>query len=128
MMAISSLPLYSVLPVSIFGVPFLCSIWYLCNTEECLLFSIFAGGGVDYNTPNPTTFTFTSAQTVQCTNIPINDDTLCEGDDDETFMIQLSSTDPRAVLSPLSATVSIDDNDSKSLLSSTHKKCTHSSF
>ena len=124
MMAISSLPLYSVPPVSIFGVPFLCSIWYLCNSEECLLFSIFAGGGIDYNTPNPTTFTFTSAQTLQCTNIPINDDTLCEGDDDETFTIQLSSTDPGAVLSPLSATVSINDNDSKSLLSSTHKKCT----
>ena len=91
------------------------------------VFSIFAGGGVDYNTPNPTTFTFTSAQTTQCTNIPINDDTLCEGDVDETFTIVLFSPSVTGVsLSPAAATVSIEDNDGKSLLSDTHKKCTHS--
>ena len=95
--------------------------------KTVFLFSIFAGGGVDYGTPNPATFTFTSGQTTQCTNIPINDDTLCEGDVDETFTIQLSSpSDPGVSLSPAFAPVSIDDNDRKSLLSGTHKKCTHS--
>ena len=89
------------------------------------LFFIFAGGGVDYNTPNPTTFTFTSGQTTQCTNIPIIDDTLCEGDV-ETFTIVLSSPSASGIsLSPASATVSIADNDCKSLTSGTHKKCTH---
>ena len=126
-MAISSLPLCSVLPVLILGYHSSISIWYHCNSEECLLFSIFAGGGIDYNTPNPTTFTFTSGVTTQCTNIPINDDTLCEGDVDETFSILLSSSASGVMLSPASATVSIDDNDSKSLLGNTHK-CTHSSF
>ena len=92
-----------------------------------VFFSIFAGGGVDYNTPNPTTFTFTSGQTTQCTNIPINDDTLCEGDDDETFTIVLSSPSASgASLSPASATVSVNDNDCKSQICGTHKKCTHS--
>ena len=98
------------------------------NSENSVfLFSIFAGGGIDYNTPNPTTLTFTSGATTQCTNIPINDDNLCEGDVDETFNILLSSSASGVSLSPPSATVSIDDNDSKSLLSSTHKY-THSSF
>ena len=87
--------------------------------KKCLLFSIFAGGGVDYNTPNPTTFTFTSGNPVQCTNISINDDTLCE-DVDETFTILLSSSASGVTLSPASATVSIDDNDSKSLPSNSH--------
>ena len=95
---------------------------------QIFLFSTFAGGGIDYNTPNPTTLTFSSGVTTQCTNIPINDDNLCEGDVDETFNILLSSSASGFSLLPLSATVSIDDNDSKSLLSSTHKKCTHSSF
>ena len=77
--------------------------------------SIFAGGGVDYNTPNPTTFTFTSAQTVQCTNIPINDDSILE--EIETFTIQLSqsSPDPGVSVLPAIATVFIADNDGKSL-------------
>ena len=99
------------------------------NSENSVfLFSIFAGGGIDYNTPNPATLTFSSGATTQCTNIPINDDNLCEGDVDETFNILLSSPSASGVsLSPPSATVSIDDNDSKSLLSSTHKY-THSSF
>ena len=97
--------------------------------KSVFLFSIFAGGGVDYNTPNPTTLSFTSAQTVRCTSIPINDDTLCEGDDDETFTIQLSSpSDPGVSVSPpADATVSIDDNDGKSLLGDTqgHTKSVH---
>ena len=54
--------------------------------NSVFLFSIFAGGSVDYNTPNPTTFTFLSAQTVQCTNIPINDDSLVEGDIDNCLL------------------------------------------
>ena len=89
-------------------------------TQNSVFFSIFAGGGVDYGTPNPTTFTFTSGQTTQCTSIPINDDSLVEGDADETFTIQLSSpSDPGVSVSPAFATVSIDDNDGNSLFITT---------
>ena len=72
--------------------------------------------GVDYGTPNPSTFTFTAAQTIQCTNIPITDDTLIEGPVDETFNITLTQTlpnDPGVQLAPKTATVSIEDNDGK---------------
>ena len=77
--------------------------------------SIFAGGGVDYSAPNPTTFTFTSAQTLQCTNIPIIDDSILE--EIETFTIQLSQSSPEPGVSvlPAIATVFINDNDGKSL-------------
>ena len=76
------------------------------------------GGGVDYNTPNPTTFRFTSGQHIQCTNIPINDDFLVEGDTDEIFAIILTQPSPIDLgveLSPAFATIFIDDNDGKLL-------------
>ena len=72
--------------------------------------------GDDYGTPNPSTFTFTAAQTTQCTNIPITDDMLIEGPVYETFNITLTHTlpnDPGVQLAPSTATVSIDDNDGK---------------
>ena len=72
--------------------------------------------GVDYGTPNPSTFTFTASQTIQCTNIPITDDALIEGPVDETFNITLTQTlptDPGVQLAPTTAVVSIVDNDGK---------------
>ena len=82
------------------------------------LLTNLAGNGVDYGTPNRSTFTFTAAQTIQCTNIPITDDTLIEGPVDETFNITLTHTlptDPGVQLEPTTAIVSIQDNDGKTL-------------
>ena len=80
------------------------------------LLTNLAGNGVDYGTPNPSTFTFTAAQTIQCTNFPITDDTLIEGAVDEAFNITLTQTlptDPGVQLAPTTAIVSIVDNDGK---------------
>ena len=84
--------------------------------------SISAGGGVDYSTPNPTSFIFTAGQSLQCINISINDDSLCEGDVDENFIIMLTQSSPvdsGVSVSPAFATVSIDDNDGNSLFITT---------
>ena len=59
---------------------------------------------------------FTAARSIQCTNIPITDDTLIEGPVDETFNIALTQTlpnDPGVQLAPSTATISIDDNDGR---------------
>ena len=84
---------------------------------KCLITTLFSNiAGVDYGAPNPSTFTFTATQTIQCTNIPITDDTLVEGHFHETFNITLTQTlptDPGVQLAPSTATVSIDDNDGK---------------
>ena len=59
---------------------------------------------------------FTAAQTIQCTNIQITDDTLIEEPVDETFNITLTQTlptDPGVQLAPTTATVSIQDDDGK---------------
>ena len=88
---------------------------YLENTQ-LPIFPPTNTAGVDYGTPNPSTFTFTAAQTIQCTNIPITDDALIEGPVDETFNITLTQTlptDPGVQLGPTTAIVSIDDNDGK---------------
>lgn len=86
------------------------------NSVFSFLHINFAGGGVDYSSPNPTTFIFTSGQPIQCTNIPINEDSLVEGGVDETFTIVLSSpSHPGVLISPALAFVYIDDNDGKSL-------------
>ena len=82
------------------------------------LLTNLAGNGVDYGTPNPSTFTFTAAQPIQCTNIPITDDALIEGAVDETFNITLTQTlptDPGVQLAPTTAIVSIQDSDGKTL-------------
>ena len=87
------------------------------STQGCVsLLPNLAGGGVNYGTLNPSIFTFTAAQTIQCTNIPITDDTLIEGPVDETFNITLTQTlpnDPGVQLAPSTATISIDDNDGR---------------
>ena len=80
------------------------------------LLTNLAGNGVDYGTPNLSTFTFTAAQTIQCTNIPITDDALIEGPVDEMFNITLAQTlptDPGVKLAPTTAIVSIVNNDDK---------------
>ena len=74
----------------------------------------YAGGGTDFGSPTPSTFTFMTSQTTQCTDIPINNDLLVEGSTDETFNIMLAQivpADPNTQLSPATAIVSIDDND-----------------
>ena len=83
---------------------------------QCVSFAQPAGSGVDYGALNPSTFTFTAAQIIQCINIPITDDPIVEGPVDETFNITLTQTlptDPGVQLAPSTATVSIDDNDGK---------------
>ena len=74
----------------------------------------------DYGAPNPNTFTFNAAQTRMCTAIAIVDDTLVEGDVDETFTLLLSPNNVPAnlavQLAPAVTTVAIDDNDSRLLL------------
>ena len=80
----------------------------LCTFSKCL--------GVDYGTPNQSTFTFTAAQSIQCTNIPITDDTLIEGPVDEMFnmtLTQILPNYPGVQLAPTTAIVSIEDNDGK---------------
>ena len=74
----------------------------------CLPFSNYAGG--DYGTPNPNVFTFSAAQTTQCTNVPITDD--MEIEVVETFNLVLASG-TGVMLSPATATVSIADNDGR---------------
>ena len=90
------------------------SLQYNFNSGCVSLLTNLAGNGVDYGTPNPSTFTFTASQTIQCTNIPITDDTLIEGPVDETFNITLTQTlpnDPGVQLAPTTATVSIVESD-----------------
>jgi len=74
----------------------------------CLPFSNYAGG--DFGTPNPNSFTFTAAQTTQCTDVPITDDTEIEVV--ETFDLLLAPV-AGVLLSPATATVSIADNDGR---------------
>ena len=76
----------------------------------CALFSNYAGGGTDYGTPNPNSFTFSAAQTTQCTNVPITDDTEIEVV--QTFDLVLAPV-TGVLLSPATATVSIADNDGR---------------
>ena len=78
----------------------------------------FILAGVDYGIPIPSFLVFTAAQTIQCTNIQITDDTLIEGPVDETFNITLTHTlptDPGVQLAPTTAIVSIQDSDGKTL-------------
>ena len=101
------------------------SLQYNFNSGCVSLLTNLAGNGVDYGTPNPSTFTFTAFQTIQCTNIPITDDALIEGPVDETFNITLTQTiptDPEIRLAPTTAIVSIDDNDGKTLNSAQSKR------
>ena len=68
----------------------------------------------DYAQPAPTDLTFLPGTTQQCASISISDDAVLEID--ESFSVQLTSTDPAVILSPSasSATITIENDDSKS--------------
>ena len=68
----------------------------------------------DYAQPTPTDLTFLPGTTLQCASISISDDAILEND--ESFSVQLTSTDPAVTLSPSasSATITIGNDDSKS--------------
>lgn len=76
------------------------------------LCSYLATDGVDFTGINfPVTFTQANQAGLQCTDITVNDDLICE--DDETIPVSLTTAeDPSEVqLSPSAATVTIIDND-----------------
>ena len=64
---------------------------------------------------SPITFTPLNQNQVQCRDITVNDDLICEAD--ETIQVALTTAeDPNEVrLSPASATVTIIDNDGRSV-------------
>ncbi len=51
---------------------------------------------------------------MECVNISIISDTLVE--DDEVFMVLLSTNDPDVILSPQAANITIESNDSETFL------------
>ncbi len=51
---------------------------------------------------------------MECVNISIISDTFVE--DDEVFMVLLSTNDPDVILSPHAANITIDSNDSETFL------------
>ena len=55
--------------------------------------------------------TFQATVTLQCSSISIMDDTILEND--EVFSVQLSTLDPDVNLTPSTATVTIENNDSE---------------
>lgn len=55
---------------------------------------------------------FQSVNSVNCVSVPISDDEVLESD--ETFSVSLNTSDPDAMLSPSSATITILNDDSKS--------------
>ena len=65
---------------------------------------------IDYS-PVSTQLLFQPTATQQCRNIAIVQDNILEAD--ETFSVQLSTTDQNVTLIPANATVIIEDNDSE---------------
>jgi len=88
------------------------------------LCSYLATDGVDFTGINfPVTFTEANQGNLQCTDITVNDDLICE--DDETIPVSLTTAeDPSEVqLSPSTATVTIIDNDGMPLTPSIIVTC-----
>ena len=56
------------------------------------------------------TFQPSQADVPQCEDVPLQEDTILETN--ESFTVELSTTDPVVILDPQSATVTITDNDS----------------
>jgi len=80
---------------------------YVC-TYLCSL----SGGGVDYGPINCNPLVFSGTDSLECCNIPINDDNLVETT--ESFTVSLSTTasaSDATLINPVQATVSITDND-----------------
>jgi len=66
----------------------------------------------DYAQPTPMELVFEQGTARQCASISISDDAILENN--ELFSVQLTTTDQAVMLSPSSATVTIEDDDSKS--------------
>ena len=66
----------------------------------------------DYAQPTPMELVFEQGTAQQCASISISDDAILENN--ELFSVQLTTTDQAVMLSPSSATVTIEDDDSKS--------------
>lgn len=80
---------------------------------QSLLFYLYVGGGVDYNS-GPHTATITAGSDRTSFNIPLNDDNIVEGNENFTVIIIMSSLPDDFVLGSVSeATVIIRDEDSK---------------
>ena len=75
-----------------------------------ILYFTFITASSDYNAVEGNLLTFTPGVNVSCTTVvPIIDDGVLE--DNQTFNVVLSTTDPGVLLDPASATVAIVDND-----------------
>ena len=76
---------------------------------------IFITASIDYNAVVDNLLTFTSEVNVLCaTVVPIIDDDALE--DNQTFIVVLSTSDPDALVNPAFATITIVDNDGKTIL------------
>ena len=64
------------------------------------------------------TFQPSQADVPQCEDVPLQEDTILETN--ESFTVELSTTDPVVVLDPQSATVTIMDNDSMCIVPVVH--------
>ena len=65
----------------------------------------------DYAQPTPMELTIVAGTDQQCTSISIADDAILEND--ELFSLQLNTTDQAVTLHPISANITIGDNDGK---------------
>ena len=82
-----------------------CVCTYLCS---------LSGGGLDYGPITCNPLVFSGTDSLECCNIPINDDNLVETT--ESFTVSLSTTasaSDATLINPVQATVSITDNDSE---------------
>ena len=66
----------------------------------------------DYAEPTSMELTIVAGADQQCTSISISDDPILEND--ELFSVHLNTTDEAVTLRPISANVSIGDDDRKS--------------
>ena len=83
------------------------------NKSQCLSHPshlVSLTGTIDYTTVTAQ-LTFQATVTLQCSSISIVDDTILEND--EVFSVQLSTLDQDVNLTPSTATVTIEDNDSE---------------
>ena len=75
-----------------------------------LCYLVFPTAAIDYTTVTAQQ-TFQATVTQQCSSISIDDDTILEND--EAFSVQLSTLDPDVNLTPSTATVTIENDDSE---------------
>jgi len=68
----------------------------------------------DFSAVSSMELTFQPVTMEQCIDITIREDTNLESS--ETFSVQLSTLDQNVTLAPTSATITIEDNDSKTVM------------